>query len=147
MLDFSVFVLQSFMYSCVYSFFNHSCTHVCPLQPLDMAPEPPAGGFLDVTAAEMERVLNSQMLILFAPHAVEPRTQLPLLLATLRRTQPPLRHAAAATLRHLAERDPQGVLPAHVERALLSALDVETSGATVTQLQATLQVRVAVMAA
>lgn len=105
-----------------------------------MAPEPPAGGFLDATAAEMERVLYSQMLILFAPHAVEPRTQLPLLLATLHRPQPPLRHAAAATLRHLAERDPQGVLPAHVERALLAAMDVETSGATVAQLQATLQV-------
>ena len=58
----------------------------------------------DVVGAELETVLYAQMLALFAPHAVRTASHLPLLLATLTSRQPSLRRAAAATLRHLAER-------------------------------------------
>lgn len=53
-------------------------------------------------AAELERVLYVQMLVLFAPQAVPAAAHLPLLLITLQAPQPFLRQAAAATLRHLA---------------------------------------------
>lgn len=58
----------------------------------------------DVVGAQLETVLYAQMLALFAPHTVAPASLLPLLLATLTSRQPSLRRAAAATLRHLAER-------------------------------------------
>jgi hypothetical protein len=58
----------------------------------------------DVVGAELETVLYAQMLALFAPHAVRVVRHLPLLLATLTSRQPALRRAAAATLRHFAER-------------------------------------------
>ena len=58
----------------------------------------------DVVGAELETVLYAQMLALFAPHAVRAERHLPLLLATLTSRQPALRRAAAATLRHFAER-------------------------------------------
>ena len=58
----------------------------------------------DVVGAELETVLYAQMLALFAPHAVRVARHLPLLLATLTSRQPALRRAAAATLRHFAER-------------------------------------------
>ena len=47
-------------------------------------------------------MLYAQMLVLFAPQAVATAAHVPLLTATLRASQPALRHAAAATLRHLA---------------------------------------------
>ena len=53
-------------------------------------------------AAELERVLYVQMLVLFAPQAVPAAAHLPLLVHTLQAPQPFLRQAAAATLRHLA---------------------------------------------
>ena len=58
----------------------------------------------DVVGAQLETVLYAQMLVLFAPHTVRATSLLPLLLATLASRQPSLRRAAAATLRHLAER-------------------------------------------
>lgn len=58
----------------------------------------------DVVGAQLETVLFAQMLALFAPHTVQAAQHLPLLLSTLASRQPSLRRAAAATLRHLAER-------------------------------------------
>lgn len=60
------------------------------------------------------QVLFAQQLVLFAPHAVPPRKHTPLLLSTLASKRPALRRAAAATLRHLAERDPTAVLEEQV---------------------------------
>ena len=64
--------------------------------------QPGHTGSEDGTAAELERVLYAQMLVLFAPQAVATAAHMPLLTATLRASQPALRQAAAATLRHLA---------------------------------------------
>ncbi|KAK9838575.1 hypothetical protein WJX81_008486 [Elliptochloris bilobata] len=94
----------------------------------------------DDAAAGLERVLYAQQLALFAPHAAPAVAHLPLLLATLRSRQPALRRAAVATLRHLAERDPEGVLPARLEGRLFAALDCEGDGRIASQLEATLQV-------
>jgi hypothetical protein len=58
----------------------------------------------ELVETELETVLYAQMLVLFAPHAVAARTHIPPLLQTLTSRQPALRQAAAATLRHLAER-------------------------------------------
>lgn len=64
---------------------------------------------LAATWAELEQVLFAQQLILFAPQAVPAAKHLPLLLATLTSSRPALRRAAAATLKHLAERNPLGL--------------------------------------
>jgi hypothetical protein len=55
------------------------------------------------------QVLFAQQLILFAPQAVPAAKHLPLLLLTLTSSRPALRRAAAATLRHLADRDAAGL--------------------------------------
>lgn len=55
------------------------------------------------------QVLFAQQLILFAPGAVPTAKHLPLLLLTLSSSRPALRRAAAATLRHLADRDAAGL--------------------------------------
>lgn len=65
----------------------------------DRVSEPASGNAM---AAELERVLYAQMLVLFAPQAVPAAAHLPLLVHTLQAAQPALRQAAAATLRHLA---------------------------------------------
>ena len=80
----------------------------------EMAASGGAGG--DEAAAGLERVLYAQQLALFAPHAAPAAAHLPLLLSTLRSRQPALRHAAAATLRHLAGRrsPPLGSRAKHV---------------------------------
>ena len=63
------------------------------------------------TWSELERVLFAQQLVLFAPKAVPAQKHLPLLVGTLLRcSRPALRRAAAATLRHLVERDAAAVL-------------------------------------
>jgi hypothetical protein len=63
------------------------------------------------TWSELERVLFAQQLVLFAPKAVPAQKHLPLLVGTLLRcSRPALRRAAAATLRHLVERDADAVL-------------------------------------
>ena len=67
----------------------------------------------DAMAAELERVLYAQMLVLFAPQAVLAVAHLPLLVHTLQSAQPSLRQAAAATLRHLAG-ESASLLPAHL---------------------------------
>ncbi|KAK9820084.1 hypothetical protein WJX72_005985 [[Myrmecia] bisecta] len=103
---------------------------------------PASGGVLqpeDATAAELETVLYAQMLILFAPQAVPAQSHLPRLLATLTSRQPALRQAAAATLRHLAERDPAAMLPARIEGRLFAALDNETDSAIAGQITDTLR--------
>lgn len=48
--------------------------------------------------------------------------------ATLLSRRPALRRAAAATLRHLAERDPYLLLPERIEGALFASLDGEVNG-------------------
>jgi len=48
---------------------------------------------------------------------------------TLLSRRPALRKAAAATLRHLAERDPHMLLAARLEGALFAALDGEANAA------------------
>lgn len=58
--------------------------------------------------------------------------------ATLTSKRPALRRAAAATLRHLAERDPAAILPQQVEVSLFQALDAETDAQISAQLKATL---------
>ena len=76
-------------------------------------------------AGELEGVLYIQSLILFAPQAVPASAHLPLLLPPLASRHPALRRAAAATLRHLAEKSPAIILPARLEKLLFSALDAE----------------------
>jgi hypothetical protein len=58
--------------------------------------------------------------------------------ATLLSRRPALRKAAAATLRHLAERDPYLLLPARVEGALFAALDGESNAAIASEYAAVL---------
>eukprot|EP00884_Botryococcus_braunii_P001693 jgi/Botrbrau1/11524/Bobra.0393s0003.2 len=98
-----------------------------------------ASGPEDAFASELETVLYAQSLVLFAPQAVPAAAHLPLLLDTLTSRQPQLRQAAANTLRHLAERDPEGMLPAKLESRLFAALDSETDSAIAGQLKATLR--------
>lgn len=81
------------------------------------------------------QVLFAQQLILFAPGAVPAAKHLPLLLATLTSSRPALRRAAAATLQHLAERNPTGLAEACIEAPLLAALDAESEPTTSTQLR------------
>ena len=50
---------------------------------------------------------------------------LPMLLPPLASRHPALRRAAAATLRHLAEKSPSVMLPARLEKLLFNALDAE----------------------
>lgn len=76
-------------------------------------------------AAELEGVLYIQSLILFAPQAVPAEAHLPMLLPPLASRHPALRRAAAATLRHLAEKSPSVMLPARLEKLLFNALDAE----------------------
>jgi hypothetical protein len=63
------------------------------------------------------QVLFAQQLILFAPQAVPAAKHLPLLLLTLTSSRPALRRAAAATLRHLADRDAVGLAKVRMEAA------------------------------
>ncbi|KAK9798183.1 hypothetical protein WJX73_010462 [Symbiochloris irregularis] len=90
-------------------------------------------------AAELERVLYVQMLVLFAPQAVPAAAHLPLLLVTLQAPQPFLRQAAAATLRHLAERDSAAMQGKGVEGFLLAALDRESDPTIASHLRASLR--------
>ncbi|PRW58658.1 HEAT repeat-containing 5B isoform X2 [Chlorella sorokiniana] len=92
----------------------------------------------DAVSAALETVLYSQMLVLFAPQAVPAKSHLPVLVGNLLSRQPRLRKAAADTLRHLAERDPQPVAAERVETALFAALDGETDPAIASQIKATL---------
>lgn len=73
----------------------------------------------DALSAALEAVLYAQMLVLFAPNAIPASHHVAVLLGTLPSKRPQLRKAAADTLRHLAERDPQAMLDQHVEDALL----------------------------
>ncbi|GBG62555.1 hypothetical protein CBR_g31193 [Chara braunii] len=77
-------------------------------------------------AAQLECVLYAQQLVLFAPQAVPAHDIVQTLRATLTSRQPSLRQAAVATLRHMSERDPMGVVPERVEEDLLAMLDNET---------------------
>ena len=79
----------------------------------------------DWVAGELEGVLYIQSLILFAPQAVPAEAHLPMLLPPLASRHPALRRAAAATLRHLAEKSPSVMLPARLEKLLFNALDAE----------------------
>lgn len=79
----------------------------------------------DCVAGELEGVLYIQSLILFAPQAVPAEAHLPMLLPPLASRHPALRRAAAATLRHLAEKSPSVMLPARLEKLLFNALDSE----------------------
>ena len=79
----------------------------------------------DWVAGELEGVLYIQSLILFAPQAVPASAHLPVLLPPLASRHPALRRAAAATLRHLAEKSPSVMLPARLEKLLFNALDAE----------------------
>eukprot|EP00887_Chlorella_sp_A99_P005661 scaffold1.g5661.t1 len=102
------------------------------------------GGASDAVAAALESVLYAQMLVLFAPGAVPAASHLPLLVATLGSRQPALRRAAAATLRHLAERDAHAVLEEEgrggtIVRPLFAALDAETDPGIASQLSAALR--------
>ncbi|KAF8072444.1 hypothetical protein HT031_000103 [Scenedesmus sp. PABB004] len=108
-----------------------------------LAPAAPAGAAdgqraLTATWAELEQVLFAQQLILFAPRAVPAAKHLPLLLLTLTSSRPALRRAAAATLRHLAERDAPGLAEASIEVSLLAALDGESEASTSAAIRATL---------
>ena len=82
----------------------------------------------DCVAGELEGVLYIQSLILFAPQAVPAEAHLPMLLPPLASRHPALRRAAAATLRHLAEKSPSVMLPARLEKLLFNALDAEVDG-------------------
>ncbi|MEW5307721.1 MAG: hypothetical protein WDW36_010098 [Sanguina aurantia] len=90
------------------------------------------------SAADLEAVLFVQQLVLFAPHAVPAAKHVAMLTCTLRSSSLPLRSAAAATLRHLAERSPRDVGGAGVERLLVGAMDSEGDAAVEGQLRETL---------
>ncbi|KAL3149121.1 hypothetical protein ABBQ32_001960 [Trebouxia sp. C0010 RCD-2024] len=92
----------------------------------------------DCVAGELEGVLYIQSLILFAPQAVPAEAHLPMLLPPLASRHPALRRAAAATLRHLAEKSPSVMLPARLEKLLFSALDAEVDSDIAAHIQATL---------
>ena len=79
----------------------------------------------DWMAGELEGVLYIQSLILFAPQAVPSSAHLPFLLPPLASRHPALRRAAAATLRHMAEKSPEVMLPARLEKLMFNALDAE----------------------
>ncbi|KAA6419843.1 MAG: hypothetical protein FRX49_10206, partial [Trebouxia sp. A1-2] len=92
----------------------------------------------DWVAGELEGVLYIQSLILFAPQAVPASAHLPVLLPPLASRHPALRRAAAATLRHLAEKSPSVMLPARLEKLLFNALDAEVDSDIAAHIQATL---------
>ena len=69
------------------------------------------GGELDA-ACQLEAALFLQQLALFAPRAAPPARLVPRLRPVLAAGQPALRRAAAATLRHLCERDASAVAAA-----------------------------------
>ena len=76
----------------------------------------------DVVGSLLETVFYAQMLALFAPHTVKAASHLPLLLDTLAARQPSLRRAAAAMLRHLAERCARcGAVPCQLHAAMRQA--------------------------
>lgn len=98
-----------------------------------------AGGE-DALSAMLETVLYSQMLVLFAPRAAgETGTVAKRMGITLLSRQPRLRKAASDTLRHLTERDPEGVATAGIEATLFEALDGETDPTIAAQIKATLK--------
>lgn len=122
-----------------------ACYRMCKMLVTDITPE---GSITDsardgpwsveMTWAALENVLFAQQIILFAPRAVPAKKHIPLLQATLSSKRGALRRVAAATLRHLAERDAQSVLSQQVEGSLFMALDCEGDYQIAGQLQATL---------
>ena len=98
------------------------------------------GGGGDALSAMLETVLYSQMLVLFAPRAAgETGIVAKQMVGTLLSRQPRLRKAASDTLRHLTERDPEGVATAGIEATLFEALDDETDPTIAAQIKATLK--------
>eukprot|EP00803_Ostreobium_quekettii_P010737 evm.model.scf_1340.1 EVM.evm.TU.scf_1340.1 scf_1340:1414-16767(-) len=92
----------------------------------------------DTAAAQLELVLYAQQLIMFAPQAVPPGKHIPLLLGALSSPFPSLRHAAALTLRHLAERNCDSMGQHPIESALFAALDDEKEADIAVAIQSTL---------
>lgn len=98
------------------------------------------GGGEDALSAMLETVLYSQMLVLFAPRAAgETGIVAKQMVGTLLSRQPRLRKAASDTLRHLTERDPEGVATAGMEATLFEALDAESDPTIAAQIKATLK--------
>lgn len=80
----------------------------CLASPVDQRPICHSVGLWPPLQHDLQ-VLFAQQLILFAPGAVPTAKHLPLLLFTLTSSRPALRRSAAATLRHMADRDPVGL--------------------------------------
>ncbi|CAI5959281.1 unnamed protein product, partial [Closterium sp. NIES-65] len=77
-------------------------------------------------AAQLECVLYTQQLVLFAPQAMPLHHHVTTLRATLTSRQPSLRFAAISTLRHMCEREPAAMVSEQIEEDLFSMLDNET---------------------
>eukprot|EP01018_Ginkgo_biloba_P038967 Gb_38775 [translate_table: standard] len=80
----------------------------------------------DEPSVLLEGVRFTQQLALFAPQAVSVHLHVQTLRPTLSSRQPTLRQAAVSTLRHLAEKDPVGMIDERIEEDLFSMLDMET---------------------
>ncbi|KAL2632357.1 hypothetical protein R1flu_017043 [Riccia fluitans] len=90
-------------------------------------------------AAQLECVLFTQQLALFAPRAVPVHAHVQTLRPTLTSRQPSLRQAAASTLRHLSERDPVSMVEERIEEDLFAMLDNETDESIIKIVRSTLQ--------
>ncbi|BBN09583.1 HEAT repeat-containing protein 5 [Marchantia polymorpha subsp. ruderalis] len=90
-------------------------------------------------AAQLECVLFTQQLALFAPRALPVHAHVQTLRPTLTSRQPSLRQAAASTLRHLSERDPVAMVEEHIEEDLFAMLDNETDESIIKIVRSTLQ--------
>eukprot|EP01025_Chloroclados_australasicus_P062335 TRINITY_DN81882_c0_g1_i1.p2 TRINITY_DN81882_c0_g1~~TRINITY_DN81882_c0_g1_i1.p2 ORF type:complete len:179 (+),score=32.82 TRINITY_DN81882_c0_g1_i1:78-539(+) len=91
------------------------------------------------TMVQLETVLYLQQLILFTGNVARPGRIVAVLSRTLQSKQPTLRSTSAATLRHLAERQPLlDVAGEDVRHTLFEALDTETNSSVSDLIRATL---------
>eukprot|EP00850_Spirogloea_muscicola_P013780 SM000095S24994 [mRNA] locus=s95:314510:331395:- [translate_table: standard] len=90
-------------------------------------------------AVQLECILYTQQLVLFAPQALSVHSHVLVLQPMLSSRQPSLRQAAVATLRHLAERDPVVMVRESIEEHLFAMLDTETEERIVRDVRLTLE--------
>eukprot|EP00850_Spirogloea_muscicola_P003098 SM000012S25360 [mRNA] locus=s12:661062:677919:- [translate_table: standard] len=90
-------------------------------------------------AVQLECILYTQQLVLFAPQALSVHSHVLVLQPMLSSRQPSLRQAAVATLRHLAERDPVLMVRESIEEHLFAMLDTETEERIVRDVRLTLE--------
>eukprot|EP00958_Prasinococcus_capsulatus_P020858 scaffold2764_cov399-Prasinococcus_capsulatus_cf.AAC.11 len=89
--------------------------------------------------AQLECVMFAQQLVVFAPHASPTASHVPMLRTTLFSRQPALRLAAALTLRHFGEKDPDIMALQRIEADLFHLLNDEHNPAILRAVRMTLE--------